>query len=158
LTVGKSLSIKFDPSLLNQQLDNIGGSALAAVRPAAQAGAQVLYDEVKLNVGRIKKKTGNLDASIYQVYSTDNSTHAKATYHISWNARKAPHGHLVEYGHLMTRKAYIGSDGKWYTSKVKIEPKHVAARPFLRPAWDAKRFIALQAAEARWIAETSKAL
>lgn len=156
--MGKSLSIKFDPSLLNQRLDNIGGAALAAVRPAAQAGAQVLYDEVKLNVGRIKKKTGNLDRSIYQAFSADNSTETKATYHISWNASKAPHGHLVEYGHLMTRKAYIGSDGRWYTSKVKIEPKMVGARPFLRPAWDAKRFAALQAAEARWITETQKAL
>lgn len=156
--MGKALTIKFDPSLLNQRLERIGSAAMAAVRPAAQAGSQVLYDEVKLNVGRIKKKTGNLDASIYQVFSKDNSDEKRATYHISWNARKAPHGHLVEYGHLMTRKAYIGSDGRWYTSKVKIEPKMVGARPFLRPAWDAKRFPALQAAEARWIAETQKAL
>lgn len=156
--MGKSLSIKFDPSLLNQRIDNIGVAVLGAVRPAAQAGAQVLYDEVKLNVGRIKKKTGNLGASIYQVFSQDNSSEVRSTYHISWNARKAPHGHLVEYGHLMTRKAYIGSDGKWHTSKIKIEPKMVGARPFLRPAWDTKRVAALQAAEARWIAETSKAL
>lgn len=156
--MGKSLSIKFDPSLLNQRIDNIGVAVLGAVRPAAQAGAQVLYDEVKLNVGRIKKKTGNLGASIYQVFSQDNSSEVRSTYHISWNARKAPHGHLVEYGHLMTRKAYIGSDGKWYTSKVKIDPKLVGARPFLRPAFDAKRVSALQAAEARWIAETQKAL
>ena len=130
--MGKALTIKFDPSLLNQQLDAIGGAALSAVRPAAQAGAQVLYDEVKLNVGRIKKKTGNLDASIYQAFSADNSrvsgarfgsrdAYEAATYHISWNARKAPHGHLVEYGHLMTRKAYIGSDGKWYTSSKEIK-------------------------------------
>jgi hypothetical protein len=156
--MGKSLSIKFDTSLLNQRIDNIGVAVLGAVRPAAQAGAQVLYDEVKLNVGRIKKKTGNLGASIYQVFSQDNSSEVRSTYHISWNARKAPHGHLVEYGHLMTRKAYIGSDGKWYTSKIKIEPKMVGARPFLRPAWDTKRVAALQAAEARWIAETSKSL
>lgn len=156
--MGKSLSIKFAPSLLNQRIDNIGVAVLGAVRPAAQAGAQVLYDEVKLNVGRIKKKTGNLGASIYQVFSQDNSSEVRSTYHISWNARKAPHGHLVEYGHLMTRKAYIGSDGKWYTSKIKIEPKMVGARPFLRPAWDTKRVAALQAAEARWIAETSKSL
>lgn len=156
--MGKSLSIKFDTSLLNQRIDNIGVAVLGAVRPAAQAGAQVLYDEVKLNVGRIKKKTGNLGASIYQVFSQDNSSEVRSTYHISWNARNAPHGHLVEYGHLMTRKAYIGSDGKWYTSKIKIEPKMVGARPFLRPAWDTKRVAALQAAEARWIAETSKSL
>lgn len=156
--MGKSFSVKFDPTLLNQQLDKMGAGALVAVRPAAQAGAQVLYDEVKQNVSRIKKKTGNLDASIYQVYSNDRSTNVKATYHISWNARKAPHGHLVEYGHLMTRKAYIGSDGNWYTSNVKITPKLVGARPFLRPAYDAKRIAALYAAEERWIAETKKVI
>lgn len=156
--MGKALTIKFDASAATAKLDVIGATAIAAVRPAAQAGAQVLYDEVQLNVGRIGKVTGNLAASIYQVFSKDNSTPTLSTYHISWNARKAPHGHLVEYGHLMTHKAYIGSDGKWYTSKVPIEPKHVGARPFLRPAFDAKQQVALQAAEARWIEETKKAL
>jgi hypothetical protein len=171
LTVGKSLSIKFDPSLLNQQLDSIGGAALAAVRPAAQAGAQVLYDEVKLNVSRyVGKVTGNLDNAIYQAFSEDRSRAAgyqlngrgayeQATYHVSWNARKAPHGHLVEYGHVVPFKPYLGSDGKWYTSKSPTgKTEKQRARPFLRPAWDVKRFAALQAAEARWIADTSKAL
>lgn len=156
--MGKAFTIKFDAASLNQQLDNIGAGALAAVRPAAQAGAQVLYDEVKQNVGRIKKKTGNLDSSIYQAFSKDNSSETVSTYHISWNARKAPHGHLVEYGHLMTRKAYMGADGRWYTSNVKIEPKHVGARPFLRPAFDAKQQAALGAARERWIEETKKVL
>jgi hypothetical protein len=156
--MGRALTIKFDASQMMKQVDYIESSVIGAVRPAAQAGAQVLYDEVKLNVGRIKKKTGNLYASIYQVFSKDNSTETKSTYHVSWNARKAPHGHLVEYGHLMTRKAYIGSDGKWYTSKVAIEPRQVGARPFLRPAYDAKQKAALDAARDRWIAETKKAL
>ena len=154
----KAFSIKFDPALLNQKLDGMGAAALSAVRPAAQAGAQVLYDEVNVNVSKIKKKTGNLASSIYQVFSKDNSNEKLSTYHISWNAKKAPHGFLVEYGHMMTRKAYIGSDGKWYTSKVKIEPKKVGARPFLRPAFDTKRLAALEAAVSRWIAETQKAL
>lgn len=147
-----SFSIKFDASGANAALDALMEKAQANVRPAAQAGAQVLYNEVKLNVASIGKVTGNLDSSIYQVYSKDNSTQDRATYHVSWNARKAPHGHLVEHGHIMTRKAYIGSDGKWYTSKVKLaEPKHVGARPFIRPAYDAKAQAALEAANAKWI-------
>ena len=63
-----------------------------AVRPAAQAGAQVLYDEVVKNVAAIGVKTGNLKRSIYQVYSAQNDNKKKALYYISWNSKKAPNG------------------------------------------------------------------
>ena len=167
----KSFSMIFDPTLLEQQLDKIGAEALSATRKAAQAGAQVLYDEVKLNVSRyVGKVTGNLDSSIYQAFSDDRSLPAgfavngqqayrRAIYHVSWNARKAPHGHLVEYGHVVPFKPYMGADGKWYASKSptgKTEKQH--ARPFLRPAWDVKRAAALQAMESTWIAEMQKVL
>jgi hypothetical protein len=149
-------SIKFDPSQMLAGLDEKVEKAKQAVRPAAQAGAQVYYNEVTLNVSRIGKVTGNLAASIYQVYSKDNSTPTKATYHISWNAKKAPHGHLVEFGHLMTRKAYIGSDGKWYTSKELLDnPKQVGARPFVRPAYSRAQE-ALQVGYSRFITEYNK--
>ena len=152
-----AFSIKFDSGGLDAALDGITAQAQANARPAAQAGAQVLYDEVKTNVAAIGKKTGNLDASIYQAYSKDNSTETRATYHVSWNAKEAPHGHLVEFGHIQTRKVYIGSDGKWYTSPEKLpEPKHVAARPFVRPAFDAKAQAALEAAKAKWVEGMSK--
>ena len=154
------LSIKFDDSALQAKLTEIGGQAKAAVRPAAQAGAQVLYDQVKANVGLIGKVTGNLDRSIYQVYSNESAEGKRAVYHVSWNKTKAPHGYLVEYGHIQTRKVYIGSDGKWYTSKTPLEggPKLVAARPFLRPAFDAKNRAALEAARDRFVAEVEKVL
>jgi HK97 gp10 family phage protein len=140
-----AITMTFDDAALQAALTELGAKATEFVRPAAQAGAQVLYDEVKVNAEKIRRKTGNLASSIYQAYSQDNSDNTRATYHVSWNARKAPHGHLVEFGHLQTRKAYIGSDGKWYTSKEKLpEPKHVAAQPFVRPAYDAKRTAALQ--------------
>jgi HK97 gp10 family phage protein len=154
-----SVSIKFDADKAFAALDNLSETATKAARPAAQAGAQVFYDEVNSNVARIKKKTGNLASSIYQVYSKDNSDEKRATYHISWNARKAPHGHLVEYGHIMTRKAYIGSDGNWYTSKVLLaSPKQVAAKPFIRPAYDSKAQVALEVARDKWIELTKEAL
>lgn len=98
-------------------LDDMGDRAEAAARPAAQAASQVLYDEVKRNVAAIPHKTGKLDSSIYQVYSQANSGEGRATYHISWNHRKAPHGHLVEFGHVQRYVSYIGSDGNWYTAK-----------------------------------------
>lgn len=131
-----SFFIKFDSTILNGALDDMAKGSAEQVRPAAQAGAQVLYEEVKLRAPVAKKpvvrkgkvlQPGALKASIYHVFSRDNSSAGKAEYHISWNAKKAPHGHLVEFG----------------TSRA---PAH----PFLRPAYDAKVKEALQAANAAW--------
>lgn len=69
-------------------------------------------------------KPGNLRNSIYHAYSKDNSKEGeKATYHISWNYKKAPYGHIIENG----------------------GPKR-AAHPFLRPAYDARSKTSLQIA------------
>lgn len=88
----------------------------SAVRPAAQAGAQVLYDQVKANVNSLGRKTGNLAASIYQAFAPEKGGDLLATYIVSWNKRKAPHGGLVEFGHIQRYKAYIGPDGQWHTA------------------------------------------
>lgn len=83
-----------------------------ATRPAAQAGAQIIYDAARLNAPVSKKphkfygthkvygpySPGNLRDSIYQVFSKDNSYKDVSTYHISWNADKAPYGAMVEFG------------------------------------------------------------
>lgn len=111
-----SVTFSMDTSGLMQWLNELEAEAQAAVRPAAQAGAQVLYDEVKRNVAAIGRKSGNLANSIYQAFSKDESGQGLATYHVSWrtgrekdeNGRRisggkprAPHGHLLEYGYLM---------------------------------------------------------
>ena len=117
------IDIKLDMTAITAQLDKIKHAAEEAIRPAAQAGAQVYYNEVKqrakrggevrhLKGGRTRP-AGLLASAIYQVYSKDSSGKEQATYHISWNKKKAPHGHLVEFG----------------TSRA---PK----KPFLRPAFD----------------------
>ena len=135
--MAERFKIKFDPKGLDAGLDQLAAGADECVRPAAQAGAQVLYDEVLARVpvakrdrttksGRIIAR-GALKASIYQAYSQDNSGEGRATYHVSWNYKKAPHGHLVEFG----------------TSRA---PAH----PFLRPSYDARANDALQAANAKW--------
>lgn len=147
------ISIKFDSARAQAFLDDFEEAAKKAVRPAAYAGAKVLYDEVKLNVSKMGRVTGNLYSSIYHAFSKDNSGDGVATYHISWNHRKAPHGHLLEYGHIQKFVRYVGSDGKWYTDKSKPlpQPKHVGARPFLRPAFDAKGKDALEGCARRYI-------
>lgn len=182
-----SVTMKLDLAGLNGVLAEIGHAVEYAARPAAQAAAQVLYDEVLKNVARIKRKTGNLSKSIYQAYSPSNSGVGHATYHVSWRTSKgsafgrAPHGHLVEFGHLQRYKTYVGNDGQVRTMVrpgmdgtnrpgrkasqaakdayyVPLEggPRQVAARPFLRPAW-AKAKDALDAAEAVLRAKVNEA-
>jgi hypothetical protein len=131
-----SFTIKANLAGVDALFDQLGDVVEEAARPAAQAGAQVLYDAVKRNVASIGRVTGNLDEAIYQVFSKDESGPSRATYHVSWNHRKAPHGWLVENGHFQRFKVYLGKDGKWYTDKRSplLEPKHVSARPFVRPA------------------------
>jgi HK97 gp10 family phage protein len=153
-----SVHINVDMGQLDTLLDQLGNEVEAATRPAAQAAAQVLYDDVRANVARIGTKTGNLSRSIYQVFSKDNSPQGRATYHISWNARTAPHGHLVEYGHLQRYRMYqdkrgnvrpmvrAGMEGKPRPGRRASQaakdayyvtlptPIQVAARPFIRPA------------------------
>lgn len=129
-----SLSAKFDTSKIKARFDALAKSAEVAARPAAQAGIQVYYDEVKARVPvgqsvhhtKGKKQTfqpGNLKASIYQAYVEKESGDGAATYRVSYNKKKAFYGYFVEHG----------------TSKM-------AAKPFIRPSYDARRQDAINAA------------
>lgn len=83
-----------------------------ATRPAAQAGAQIIYDRARQlvpvsNAAHMFYGThavygpyspGTLRDAIYQVFSKDKSFKDVSTYHISWNADKAPYGAMVEFG------------------------------------------------------------
>lgn len=155
------MRIDVDLADFNELIRDLGESVEHAIRPAAQAGAQVIYDEAKKNVERIKQNTGNLASAIYQAYDKRASTNQLAAYSISWNAKKAPHGQLVEFGHISRYESYVGKDGKFHTM---IRPEkrgqkkpnrrasqaekdafyvlrkggavQVAAQPFMRPAAD----------------------
>ena len=95
----RSLIAPVDLSGLESLFDELGDAAEEVARPAAQAAAQVFYDAAQSNVARIKKVSGNLASAIYQAFSPENSGIGRATYNVSWNHTKAPHGGLVEYGH-----------------------------------------------------------
>lgn len=128
-----SMTITADIRGIDAIFDGLGDDLDNAVRPAAQAAAQVLYDEVKRNVEQIGSVSGNLSSSIYQAYSKDNSGDSRATYHVSWNATKAPHGHLLEKGYIQRYASYVGSDGNWYTAvkpsmRDKPKPKRRASQ------------------------------
>lgn len=143
--------LRYDDTGLIGAIDKIVETAKDAVRPAAQAGAQVLYDDAKRNVpvqteahifqgtsyngGRKKKGgksagkkgqqylfyPGNLRDSIYQVYSKGNSGPLVSTYHVAWNHKKAPYGFMVEFGVLRTRRVFQDKNGAWHTTKIKLK-------------------------------------
>lgn len=152
-----TFKISVDLGGLSARLDAAKEDVAESIRPAAQAGAQVLYDEVTANATR-RKKTGNLAASIYQAFSADKSGIGFSTYHISWNRKKAPHGHLVEFGHYQRYEVtHDPKTGRFITHKDrKLDtPIHIAAKPFLRPAKD-KAPQAIEAMERRFFEELKK--
>ena len=147
-----SFTMSLDTSGLRALMAELGEVAAEEVRPAAQAGAQVLYEEVRRNAMRLGRKTGNLANSIYQAYSRDQSGPMAAAYHVSWRTgrekdangkpvpgplARAPHGHLIEYGY-MQRYAVFFDDRRQRFVTVKSQPlaapKQVPAKPFVRPA------------------------
>jgi len=134
-----SVSIKFDDTALQAKLDALRVNLQEAVRPAAQAGAQILYDEVRMRAPISTKahstkgksqtyQPGNLKASIYQVYSKSNSGDSKASYQISYNQKKAFYGRFIEFGTARS-----------------------PAQPFIRPAYDSKKSAALEASKAKFL-------
>ena len=175
-----SFSLTVDTAGLDAMLRQLGDDAEAAARPAAQAMAQVLYEQVKLNVQALRRVTGNLDRAIYQAFSASNSSPGRATYHVSWNAKKAPHGWLVENGHLQRYAYYQDDQGRVRpmvrpgmedkprprrrASRAEKEayyvtlptPKQVPARSFVRSAYAAKAQDALAAGERVLLAAITK--
>lgn len=107
--------IRVDIRDLDAVIDGYQARLLENARPAAQAGAEVLYRAVLRNVNALGKKTGNLEKAIYQAHSTHESRPGVEVYHVSWNPRKAPHGYILEYGHIQRYAVHLAPDGNWYT-------------------------------------------
>lgn len=118
--MSRALTVNFDVQRLVDYLDGFGEQVQEALRPAAAAGAKVLYDRVKLNVAGLGRVTGNLDRSIYRVLSEANTTANRVVYHVSWNHIKAPHGHLVEYGYMRRYEYYQNEQGQ---VRIKVRPE-----------------------------------
>lgn len=107
-----SARIKVDIGKFKEQLNATKDVLNQATRPAAQAGAQIVYERAKtlVPVSTAAHKfygthavygpynPGTLRDSIYQAFSKDNSFTDVSTYHVSWNADKAPYGGMVEFG------------------------------------------------------------
>lgn len=112
------------------------------VRSTARAGALVFYEEARRlapvydGMARKGVKPGQLRDAIYHVFSTDKSGEAVKVYEVSWNAKKAPHGHLIEYGHWRVNKL-VQVNGKWMATKERLEaPVWVPGVKFMARAYD----------------------
>ena len=150
-----TVTMQVDMSAVDAMLAEIEGDIHEAVRPAAQAAAEVYYKQVLKNVAAIGTVTGTLGKSIYQSFSKDNSVAApgggyvSATYHVSWRTSDAalddkgqpirtgmpvaPHAHLIEFGYIQRYASYIGKDGNWHTAvrpemRGKKKPKRNASQ------------------------------
>ena len=107
-----SARIKLNLQSFKEQLRATADQLNQATRPAAQAGARIIYDRARQLVPVSERphmfhgthavygpySPGNLRAAIYQAFSKDNSFKDVSVYHISWNADKAPYGAMVEFG------------------------------------------------------------
>ena len=92
-------------------------------------------------------RRGLLSHAMYLVYSEAKSGNGIFTYTVSWNATKAPHGHLIEFGHWRTHVVYKAAIGEWYSDlrAPLANPIWVPARPILRPTMDAYGSLTLKA-------------
>lgn len=139
--------ITFDFEEAFKRLDGLAAIAKEHLpRSMLVAAGKVVRDEAK---ARAPVKDGTLREAIYLAFS-ENRSYPEAgqfTYSVTWNAAKAPHGHLLEFGHWRTHAVYLGKDGNWYSDPKRPldNPKWVPAHSFLRPAYDAVISIALQA-------------
>lgn len=128
------MSATFDTTGWLKGLDMLAGPLRESLaRSAGVAGGKVLRDEAKLLA---PKDSGRLASSIYLAFSPERSQGGHIIYSVSWNARTAPHGHLLEFGHWRRYQVRKLANGEWITLKNQPlpEPKWVAAHPFLRPA------------------------
>lgn len=165
-TVGRdAIGIGFDDSAivrgLHELADKVRGEVMIA---GAAAAARVLADEMKQQV----QKPGRLRDAIYRYYDEKRSGPGRQIYLIGVNKRLAPHWHHIEYGHWRYNRIVNGRPMKAKTkanAKNKTpgvldpaiydlpgalsRPVWVPAKPYIRPAYDAKINPALQAALAR---------
>jgi len=131
---------------------------------AGVAMGQEVRDEAKVlapvlkpgNEGTDNQRAGQLRDAMYLAFDGRRSilNEGHYVYTVSWNARKAPHGHLAEFGHWMPYLAMQGDSGKWFTPLTGSSRQsgrargvgiprpdggfYVSAQPFLGPAFDMK--------------------
>lgn len=107
-----TVRINMNVAKFQQQLLATQAQLMKATRPAAQAGAQIIYERARLNAPVSKRShyfhiegrkygpfaPGTLRDSIYQVFATSMSYRDVSVYEISFNKKEAPYGFTVTRG------------------------------------------------------------
>lgn len=170
-------STRIDMSEVLAGLNLLDGAKESIARTMGVAMGAEVRDEAKFrapvlqpgNEGTDGQRPGVLRDAIYLAYDDRRRLLNPNAYRyvVSWNAKKAPHGHLAEFGHWMPYQWAKTEDGLYYTpipnnsgkgkqQGIPIEGGgfSVAAQPFLGPAFDAKLprllTIAIQAGRAKF--------
>lgn len=135
--MANGIDAKFDTSGWEAGLNRLLGPArVSLARSMAVAGGEVLRDEAKTRINTHNNVLGN---AIYLAFRERYSNEKEVQYAVTWNKSKAPHGHLVEFGHWQIYAVVRKPDGTYVTDKRRplASPKWVPAYPFLRPAFEA---------------------
>lgn len=140
---------RLDVSGWNRSLKALSGPLRTKLaRSMAVAGGEVLRDEAK---ARAPVLDGVLKAAIYLAFRDGKSNEREVRYSVTWNSKRAPHGHLLEFGYWQIYRILKLPGGRFVTdlSTRLPSPKHVAAKPFLRPAFEAAADRAMKSMLAR---------
>lgn len=153
--------VKADMSSAIDGLNRLGGPIKESLaRRMGVSGGVVLRDEAKRNAAerdiwsitnplaasRGSTVAGTLAKAIYLALDTDNTNAEQVVYKVSWNAKDAWWGKLVEFGYRPKYKIAKDKHGNWFTLHdengkpipLPSRGERVGAYPFLGPAYDAK--------------------
>lgn len=167
--MARTRGTRVDMSEAIKGLQKLAGHRETIARHMGVAMGQEVRDEAKIRApvldpseqGADKQRPGLLRDAIYVAYDERRNMLNPATYRyvVSWNSSKAPHGHLVEFGHWMPYQyAYNHEFGYWTLKPLREQTKGpfwVRSQPFLAPAFDSKlgqlARTAQKAGEARFV-------
>jgi len=111
----KSFTVQ-NPSALTDVLENAArATSEAALRKGALAGTFVFYQEIKV-LAMPHYRTGTLENAIKTTYVPEESV----------------------AGEIATYSVFINQDA-WYARLLEFGTSKMAAKPFIRPAYEAKR-------------------
>lgn len=148
--MGNTFKADFDVSGWDVAFDQLAGPIRTSLaRRMGVEGGVALRDEAKRwvqpSVGpynpnsRGSQEAGQLREAIYLAFDEGNSSDVVFTYTISWNAKKAWWGKLVEFGYHQRYLVLFDKEKGYYTTVKEVplsEPKWIPGKPFLRPAFD----------------------
>lgn len=127
------MKLSFDASDVLKNLGDLADPLYSVARTMGVAVGAAMRDEAKANVN---SETGRLKDAIVVKYAAEDSSTKNVRYVVTWNRKKAPHGHLVEFGHWRTHEVVKLPDGTIRTGALlpRAEWDWTPAKAFLRRA------------------------